>query len=218
MSTPYFRKFVPLARLAPPQGRGLSRSERQPTLGRQKPPAATLYPRHADLRLMNETLSQAAWQQWLDQHGPGLLLFARQQTAGEADAQDLVQEAVVEGWQRQGAGGPPDLPLVFATIRRRAVDLARRRERRAQREHAALAEPSAAWFDPEIEAREMNQMIQQALAQLPAPQREVITLKVWGGLTFAEIAATLDIPPNTAASRYRYGLEELRRLTKEVLA
>jgi len=53
---------------------------------------------------------------------------------------------------------------------------------------------------------------------LPAPQREVITLKVWGGLTFAEIAATLDIPPNTAASRYRYGLEELRRLTKEVLA
>jgi RNA polymerase sigma-70 factor (ECF subfamily) len=46
----------------------------------------------------------------------------------------------------------------------------------------------------------------------------VITLKVWGGLTFEEIAATLDIPANTAASRYRYGLEELRKLTKETFA
>ena len=48
--------------------------------------------------------------------------------------------------------------------------------------------------------------------------REVVTLKVWGGLTFAEIATTLGIPANTASSRYRYGIEELRRLTKEVLA
>jgi len=45
----------------------------------------------------------------------------------------------------------------------------------------------------------------------------VITLKIWGGLTFAEIAAALEIPANTAASRYRYGLAELRKLTKEVL-
>jgi len=38
----------------------------------------------------------------------------------------------------------------------------------------------------------------------------VVHLKLWEGLTFAEIAATLDIPPNTAASRYRYGLDKLR--------
>ena len=41
--------------------------------------------------------------------------------------------------------------------------------------------------------------------------REVVTLKTWGGLTFAEIAEALEIPANTAASRYRYGLEELRK-------
>jgi RNA polymerase sigma-70 factor (ECF subfamily) len=45
--------------------------------------------------------------------------------------------------------------------------------------------------------------------------REVVILKVWGELTFAEIAEALDIPANTAASRYRYGLEELRKITKE---
>jgi RNA polymerase sigma-70 factor (ECF subfamily) len=56
------------------------------------------------------------------------------------------------------------------------------------------------------------------MSHLPAIYREVVTLKVWSGLTFAEIAEALEIPANTAASRYRYGLVELRRLTKEVFA
>ena len=56
------------------------------------------------------------------------------------------------------------------------------------------------------------------MGNLPEIYREVITLKVWGDLTFAQIADVLEIPANTAASRYRYGLAELRLLTKEVLA
>jgi RNA polymerase sigma-70 factor (ECF subfamily) len=39
----------------------------------------------------------------------------------------------------------------------------------------------------------------------------VLALKIWGGLTFAQIAAQLGIPPYTAASRYRYALAALRR-------
>jgi RNA polymerase sigma-70 factor (ECF subfamily) len=54
------------------------------------------------------------------------------------------------------------------------------------------------------------------LNHLPEIQRSVVTLKVWGGLTFAEIASALEIPANTAASRYRYALAELRKLTKEI--
>jgi len=61
---------------------------------------------------------------------PGLLLFARQQASCEADAQDLVQEAVVESWRRQSQGAPPPLGCVYATIRHRAIDLARRDDRR----------------------------------------------------------------------------------------
>ena len=69
-----------------------------------------------------------------------------------------------------------------------------------------------------MEDREQGQLIQTAMGQLPDIYREVITLKVWGGLTFSEIADSLDIPANTAASRYRYGIAELRKLTREVLA
>jgi RNA polymerase sigma-70 factor (ECF subfamily) len=49
-----------------------------------------------------------------------------------------------------------------------------------------------------------------ALSELPEEQRAVLHLKLWEGLTFEEIAAALDISPNTAASRYRYGLDKLR--------
>ena len=49
-----------------------------------------------------------------------------------------------------------------------------------------------------------------ALAELPAEQRAVVHLKLWEGLTFEQIADALDIPLNTAASRYRYGLNKLR--------
>jgi RNA polymerase sigma-70 factor (ECF subfamily) len=54
------------------------------------------------------------------------------------------------------------------------------------------------------------------MSHLPEIYRQVVTLKVWGGLTFGEIAEALEIPANTAASRYRNGLIELRSLTKEV--
>ncbi len=166
---------------------------------------------------MDDSPQQAEWRRWVEEHAPKFLLFARQQARSEADAQDLVQEAVMEAAQRQNDGSPPPPALIFATIRRRAIDLARREVRRAGRE-LAMAPASESWFDTSVEDRELSQLVQSAMSRLPDMYREVITLKVWGELTFAEIADTLSIPANTAASRYRYGLIELRRLTKEVLA
>ena len=53
--------------------------------------------------------------------------------------------------------------------------------------------------------------LEQALQQLPAEQREVVHLKVWEGMTFQEIADLTGESLNTAASRYRYATERLRR-------
>jgi RNA polymerase sigma-70 factor (ECF subfamily) len=161
---------------------------------------------------LDETAAQKDWERWLEEHAPGLLLFARQQSRCEADAQDLVQEAVVESWQRLGNGEPPAVAVVFATIRRRAVDWARSQDRRTSREAVAHAEIPICWFDVSPEERERTQMIQEAMAKLRDIYREVLSLKTWGGLTFAQIGVVLEIPANTAASRYRYGLEELRKL------
>ncbi|MEI9863798.1 MAG: sigma-70 family RNA polymerase sigma factor [Limisphaerales bacterium] len=161
----------------------------------------------------NETCVRSDWEPWLVQHAPRLLLFARQQTRCEADAQDVVQEAVVECWHRRMDNVPPAAGLLFATIRRRAIDLGRSTDRRAGRESVVAGAIPEVWFDEGVEERERSQLIQTAMNQLPENYREVVTLKVWGELTFIEIAEVLAIPANTAASRYRYGLVELRKLT-----
>ena len=123
---------------------------------------------------------------------------------------DLVQEAIVEAAKRND-GNTPDLPLVYATIRRRAIDLARSMDRRSAREKDVLAEKDPCWFDNTIEQKETALLVDQAMKKMPEKYREVVVLKIWSELTFAQIADTLEIPLNTAASRYRYGLEILKR-------
>ncbi len=68
-------------------------------------------------------------------------------------------------------------------------------------------------MEPEFDAD-----LAQAVKTLPPHLREVLVLKIWGELTFRQIAETLDLPPATAASRYRYALEHLRTALKEVRA
>ncbi len=154
------------------------------------------------------------WQSWLAEHGARLLLFARTQARCEADAEDLLQDALVEASRKcdgRPPDLPPDLPLVYATLRRRAIDLARSTDRRGAREERVMEEVDTCWFDDTIEKKETAQTIDRAMKKMPEKFREVLMLKIWSELTFAEIADTLGIPLNTAASRYRYGLEMLRR-------
>ena len=157
------------------------------------------------------------WRHWIKTHGPKLYIFARQQTRCEADAEDVFQEAVLRVWTAQGSNGTqgatPSLPQMFATIRRCAIDLSRKNDRRTQREIASSAneQPPITWFESPTESNERAQILEEALRQTPQKYQEVITLKLWGDLTFNQIAETLEIPINTAASRYRYGIESLRK-------
>lgn len=165
---------------------------------------------------MHGQTTDADWRIWLEEHSAKLWLFARQKVRLEADAEDLMQEAIIEAAKK--SNGLPAPSMVFGIIHRRAIDWARREHRRVAREGTVIDDAPVAWFDVSSEQRERVQLIQQALTKLPENQREVITLKIWGDLTFSEIAAALGIPANTAASQYRYALESLRQLTKEVLA
>ncbi len=61
----------------------------------------------------------------------------------------------------------------------------------------------------EREQDETNLQVWLALRSLPTDQSEVVVLKIWEDLTFAQIGELLDVSPATAASRYRYALEKL---------
>lgn len=54
-------------------------------------------------------------------------------------------------------------------------------------------------------------LLRDALEILPAEQKEVLILKIYDNLSFKEIGKVLDIPLNTAASRYRYAIDSLRK-------
>jgi RNA polymerase sigma-70 factor (ECF subfamily) len=92
-----------------------------------------------------------------------------------------------------------------------AVDMMRRRGAR-EKKHDQLAAASAALFAPSADPDEarFREALTAALAELPAEQRAIVHLKLWEGLTFEVIAELMSISPNTAASRYRYGLDKLR--------
>ncbi len=138
-------------------------------------------------------------------------------TGSAAEAEDLVQETMVALVRaRTSLTGVRNLrAYLFATLRHAA---AARAERRAT-ERRALARVPARETGPEpprsAQAAIDSDRLARAVAALPSEQREVLALKLDGGLTFAEVGSTLGISPNTAASRYQYALNQLRELLPE---
>ncbi len=155
------------------------------------------------------------WSRWFEEHAGRLLLFARQQTRGEEDAQDVLQDAFLRMWntaQRQPGLDLPSLAFAFTSIRRCAIDLGRKTTRRSRREEESADEGErVAWFESDLEQREEREELERAMRQLPENYQEVLFLKIWGGMTFQAIADMQGISINTVASRYRYALNALRK-------
>jgi RNA polymerase sigma-70 factor (ECF subfamily) len=165
--------------------------------------------------------SGAVWSEWFDQNASALILFARQWTDSHADAEDVVQDVFVRFWRsgrgRQRVGADDPKAYLFASVKRAALDHRRGRLRRERREVEAGRDRKAVepLFRSTAERDEWRAEVESALSRLPEPQREVLVLNIWGGLTFPQIAAVVGVSPNTAASRYRYALQALRRSLAE---
>ena len=140
-----------------------------------------------------------------------LLLYARQWTPSTADAEDVVQSAFVRFWKLNPDAQQEHYPILYAAVRSAALDLHRRETRRSAREVTYHEQDPEAWFDSPIERQDEAALLENALARLPDEQREVVVLRIWGELTFAQVAETVGVSINTVAARYRYGLEALRK-------
>ena len=161
------------------------------------------------------------WTTWFDEHGAALILLARQCTDCRADAEDVVQQAFVQFWRKRKDVRDP-LSYLYTCVRRTAMNWHREQQRRRHREQRQQERSgqSSQFHDPKSSAElaEWKSEVESALADLPLEQRQVVVMKIWGGLTFPRIARVLSISPNTAASRYRYGLDALReRISEELI-
>lgn len=152
-------------------------------------------------------------EQLYDQYGQALFAFALNLTRDESDARDIIQEL----FRRLSAHSNPlegvrqERAYLLRLVHNLSVDFIRRRAART-RSTAALHDQMVEVFAPSDAPDEQafRSELAQAMGELPHDQRVVVHLKLWEEFTFDEIAEMLGIPPNTAASRYRYGLDKLR--------
>ncbi|MDP6634316.1 MAG: sigma-70 family RNA polymerase sigma factor [Phycisphaerae bacterium] len=149
------------------------------------------------------------WSAWLDEHGPALVLLARQWTESHAEAEDVVQDAFVRFWPKR-ASARNARAYMYACVRTAAMDRRRSQARRRRREELAGPADDESLFEHTQEHDERREMIERMLEALPDEQKEVVIMKIWGGLTFKRIGQALTISANTAASRYRYALTSMR--------
>jgi RNA polymerase sigma-70 factor (ECF subfamily) len=137
-----------------------------------------------------------------------LILYGRALGLSHAEAEDVLQELFVALLERTT---PPEEPERYCvrSFRNRAFNYRRGLWRRLRREFESLR-----WFEKAEGESADERVAMRHLANLPIEQREVIVLKIWHRYTFEEIGALLEISPNTAAGRYRYGLQKLKALMK----
>jgi RNA polymerase sigma-70 factor, ECF subfamily len=133
-----------------------------------------------------------------------LILYGRALGLSHGEAEDVLQETFLALMQR------PELPrepehYCLRSFRNRALNYKRSLWRRLTRELE-----SQHWFEKTASEDPAERAAMQQLAELPPEQREVIVLKIWNDCTFEEIGALLEISPNTAAGRYRYGLQKMK--------
>lgn len=148
-----------------------------------------------------------------NEHAQALFAFLLNLTRNEADTRDVLQEVFVKlARQPELLDGVRDEHAFLLRVSHNAaINLIRRRGTR-EKNHGQLAAESASAFAPVADPDEQafRDALVSALGELPPDQRAVVHLKLWERLTFEAIAEALDIPLNTAASRYRYGLDKLR--------
>ena len=158
-----------------------------------------------------------------DRHGGTAYSLALAIVGERADAEEVVTDSFGQAWRTAEQFDPARGSVVawLATITRtRALDLMRARGRRARaltraalNDSEGLAAPIAVAAeapDRGVERQEARRLVERSLAELSAPQRRVIELAYFGGLTHTEIAAELQEPLGTVKTRLRAGMEKLR--------
>jgi RNA polymerase sigma-70 factor (ECF subfamily) len=146
-----------------------------------------------------------------DRYASDLLAYLQAVLCSRIDAEETLQEVFIrlvrKRWHLAKARNLR--AYLFQIARHEAATYARRRRRQPVDAASWLVAAEGIAAD-----QDLADDLAEALGGLPQEQRTVIVMKVYQDQTFQEISAVLGISPNTAASRYRYGMEKLRTLLR----
>lgn len=143
-----------------------------------------------------------------EEHGRALLAYACALLRDASAAEDVLHQVFLKLLRgRTSMNGAP-APYLFRAVRNTAFNHIRGQSREVELRDEAV------WLESPDGSTETSMALQSALERLPDDQREIVVLKIWGQLTFEEAASVTGVSPNTAASRYRYGIEKLKEIWK----
>jgi RNA polymerase sigma factor (sigma-70 family) len=141
--------------------------------------------------------------QFFDEHARALSLYARQWSDAP---EDVVQDAFVS-LARQKSLPNRVVPWLYRVVRNAALAASRGSRRRQRREEKAATNGICfASTDDRIDAADASRLV----AELDGEIREVIVARIWGGLTFEEVAKLQNCSLTTAHRRYQAGLAQLQ--------
>ena len=144
---------------------------------------------------------------WFEAHAAPLVLYARQWLTG-AIAEDVVQEVFVRLMLERR---PPDnvKAWLYRAVRNEAISQWRSSRRRRGREIEVASDET--WFEARRDESIDAQLAAGLIRDLPAEQRESVVLRIWGGLTLAEISTITGSPVSTVFHHYQQGLRAVRK-------
>ncbi|MCA0957321.1 sigma-70 family RNA polymerase sigma factor [Mameliella sediminis] len=172
----------------------------------------------AVLARIRDERDEAAFVELFNHFAPRLKAFLMRSGADAALAEECVQEVMATVWQKSAQFDPSRASVatwVFTIARNRRIDVLRRQKR---------PEPEDLPWGPEAEPDQEDQVslqqetehLGEALASLPAKQRELIEKAYFGDLTHSEIAEATGLPLGTIKSRIRLALQRLRHAMDRV--
>lgn len=146
-------------------------------------------------------------------HGDDLYRYLLFKLGSAEDAEDVLQEAFVRfaRYDLRWRFVRDPRAFVFRVARNEANRFLRRKLGRREGEKVIQMGARTALGHAFIKPDELSlSPLMQRAEGLPGEQKEAVYLKVFDGLTFKEIGLVCGVTANTAASRYRYGIEKLR--------
>jgi RNA polymerase sigma-70 factor (ECF subfamily) len=140
----------------------------------------------------------------IDGHASALVLFARQWCGVP---EDVVNGAFLKLAEQRSVPADP-VAWLYRVVRNAALNAAKTDRRRTQ--HEAEAARRRTWFvEPQVDGLD-SQAAVAALERLPVEQRELVVARLWGGLTFEQIAQIAGCSASSAHRRFQAAIEELR--------
>jgi RNA polymerase sigma-70 factor (ECF subfamily) len=199
-----------------PRARRVTRAAWTDTL-----PAMEAAPSDVQLVVRCANGDEGALSELYDLFGRAAYALALRIVRDATQAEDVVQEAFLDLWRGAARFDPErsrPVSYLLTFVHRRAVDLVRREQARPQRGGGVedIAErPGKDDVAGTVVASEQGASVRAALAGLPAPQRQVLELAYFSGLSQSEIAERLGEPLGTVKSRTHVALSRLRELLGE---